>query len=234
MVDSTGQQLSGLSYPVTSTQPNPGSRELDQTPAYPRNITSSYLGFPHGPGNELAKLAARITKGARTPIEKGLALENYFTSGKFTYNINIKLPDSVKGLTDFLFQTKQGYCQQFAFAMAALARLVGIPSRIAVGYTAGTREAHGLWKVTTADAHAWPELYLKDVGWLRFEPTPGGSTGQGTATPPSYAPPRSSGRIAPPRTAGGGAGSRGSSGLPGHLLPHNIRGLSLPGGSVSR
>src|SRR5258708_10546276 len=223
-----------MSYTVTSTQPNPDSRVLDQEPSYPRSIAGSYESFPAGPHKELARLAARIIKGARTPIEKALKLQNYFTSGKFAYSINVKLPGSLAGLTQFLFHTRQGYCQQFAFAMAALAREVGIPSRIAVGYTAGHSEAHGLWKVTTADAHAWPELYIGDVGWLRFEPTPGGSTGQGTATPPSYAPPRSSGPIAPPRTAGGGAGSRGSSGLPGHLLPHNIRGLSLPGGSVSR
>jgi transglutaminase-like putative cysteine protease len=236
MVYSAGQQLSGLSYTVTSTQPNPGSREPAQTPAYPRNITSGYLGFPHGPGNELAKLAARITKNARTPIEKGLALENYFTSGKFTYNINIKLPDSVKGLTDFLFQTKQGYCQQFAFAMAALARLAGIPSRIAVGYTAGTREAHGVWKVTTADAHAWPELYLKDVGWLRFEPTPGGSTGQGTATAPNYAPPTRAGTLPPagPTTSPGAGLKPGSAaGRPNFARLHGAGSAGAGGGSLA-
>src|SRR5258708_13105592 len=82
--------------------------------------------------------------------------------------------------------------------MGALAREVGIPSRIAVGYTAGTREAHGVWKVTTADAHAWPELYIRDVGWLRFEPTPGGTAGQGTAIEPNYARPPGPRAILPP------------------------------------
>jgi len=71
--------------------------------------------------------------------------------------------------------------------MAVLARLIDIPSRIAVGYTAGTRAGHGAWKVTTADAHAWPELYFPGVGWTRFEPTPGGPAAQGTATRPVYA-----------------------------------------------
>lgn len=234
MVYSTGQQLSGMSYTVTSTQPNPDSRVLDEEPSYPRSIAGSYGSFPAGPHKELARLAARIIKGARTPIDKALKLQNYFTSGKFTYSTSVRLPASMEGLTQFLFHTRQGYCQQFAFAMASLAREVGIPSRIAVGYTAGHSEAHGLWKVTTADAHAWPELYIRDIGWLRFEPTPGGSTGQGTATPPTYAPPRSSGRIASSRTAGGGAGSRQSSGLPDHLVPRYIRALSPPGGSVSR
>ena len=70
--------------------------------------------------------------------------------------------------------------------MAVLARLLGIPSRVAVGYTAGTRAGHGVWQVTTADAHAWPELYFPTVGWTRFEPTPGGPAAQGTATRPNY------------------------------------------------
>ena len=228
MVYSTGQQLSGLSYTVTSTQPNPDSRELDQGPSYPRSIAGSYGSFPAGPRKELARLAARIIKGARTPIEKALKLQDYFTSGKFTYSINVKLPDSMRGLTQFLFHTRQGYCQQFAFAMAALAREVGIPSRIAVGYTAGHSEAHGLWKVTTADAHAWPELYIRDVGWLRFEPTPGGSTGQGTATPPSYAPPRSTSAVAPPPASRTGTSSRPGSGRPGQVVPR-FRGLTSTG-----
>ncbi|MDA8323147.1 MAG: transglutaminase domain-containing protein, partial [Actinomycetota bacterium] len=96
------------------------------------------------------------------------------------------IPDSPHGLLTFLTTDRQGYCQQFAFAMAVLARLVGIPSRIAIGYTAGTRQPDGRWLVTTADAHAWPELYFQNVGWIRFEPTPGGLAGQGTAAVPGY------------------------------------------------
>ena len=90
------------------------------------------------------------------------------------------------GLTNFLESTRRGYCQQFSFAMAVLARLLGIPSRVAYGYTAGTVEASGAWLVSTHDAHAWPELYFQGLGWLRFEPTPQGAAGQGTATAPAY------------------------------------------------
>ena len=68
-----------------------------------------------------------------------------------------------------------------------LARLLGIPSRVAIGYTGGSAGPHGVWQVTTADAHAWPELYFPGEGWLRFEPTPAGGHGQGTATVPTYA-----------------------------------------------
>jgi hypothetical protein len=89
-------------------------------------------------------------------------------------------------LTRFLKVTKSGYCQQFSFAMATLARLLGIPSRIAYGFTSGSFVGDNEWQVTTHDAHAWPELYFDGFGWLRFEPTPSGSTGQGTAYAPVY------------------------------------------------
>ena len=191
MVYSTQPQLSDLSYTVTSEEVLPDTAVENDRAAYPPNIRSGYLGFPSGPDHgELKKLADQITAQAGTKYEKALALQRYFLSGKFSYNTSVTLPAGIPGLDEFLFQVKSGYCQQFAFAMAGLARLVGIPSRIAVGYTAGGSEGKGnkgTWKVTTADAHAWPELYFSGLGWIRFEPTPGGAGGQGTATVPQYA-----------------------------------------------
>ena len=87
--------------------------------------------------------------------------------------------------------------------MAVLARLEGIPSRIAVGYTSGMEQHQGgTWQVTTADAHAWPELYFSGLGWLRFEPTPGGPNGQGTAVQPAYALACGSGKTGPSGRSG--------------------------------
>jgi transglutaminase-like putative cysteine protease len=186
MVYSTQPQMSGLQYTVTSTEVNPTQKEEDLAPSYPPSIRNNYLSFPSGPGGELAKLAAKIAKGARTPYQKAMNLQAYFQSGKFSYDLNVSLPNGINGLIQFLNSVRAGYCQQFAFAMAGLARLLGIPARIAVGYTAGTDMGKGEWQVSTADAHAWPELYFRGMGWLRFEPTPGGVAGQGTATVPQY------------------------------------------------
>jgi transglutaminase-like putative cysteine protease len=186
MVYSTQPQMNGLQYTVTSTEVNPTQKEEDLAPSYPPSIRNNYLSFPSGPHGELAKLAATIVKGARTPYQKALDLQSYFQSGRFSYDLNVSLPNGINGLIEFLNDVRAGYCQQFAFAMAGLARLLGIPARIAVGYTAGTNMGKGQWQVTTADAHAWPELYFRGMGWLRFEPTPGGSAGQGTATVPEY------------------------------------------------
>jgi transglutaminase-like putative cysteine protease len=237
MVYSTQPQMSGLPYTVTSTEVNPTPKEEDLAPSYPASIKNNYLYFPAGPGGQLAKLAARITKNARTPYQKAVKLQSYFQSAGFSYDLNVSLPNGIAGLVQFLDSVRAGYCQQFAFAMAALARLVGIPARIAVGYTAGTNMGKGVWAVTTADAHAWPELYFRGMGWLRFEPTPGGAAGQGTATVPQYgsgAPP-GYGKMPVTTSPGLGPGRVGKEGIPdpAHLRqPGNGGGGTVP--SVGR
>ncbi len=189
MVYSTSTALSNLTYSVTSRAAEPsGDEPAGSAPGPAAATIDGYLTQPSTDEAQLAQLANRITKSASTPFTKAVALERYFTTGNgFRYSLNVHVPDNTAGLMEFLTKTKQGFCQQFAFAMAVLARLVGIPSRIAVGYTAGVNEENGTWKVSTADAHAWPELYFAGAGWLRFEPTPSGAGGQATAVQPDYA-----------------------------------------------
>ena len=110
---------------------------------------------------------------------------------------------SPAALIQFLTKNKEGYCQQFAFGMAVLARLAGIPARVVVGYTQGSFIGNDNWQVKTSDAHAWPELYFPGVGWLRFEPTPpnaAGLPGQATAIPPPYSTPLADQQIINPAT----------------------------------
>jgi transglutaminase-like putative cysteine protease len=206
----------GLHYTVTSTTADPTLAQEQAGGKLPASIKKSYLGYSGPDRAQLAKIAASIIRRTRTPFARALALQSYFTkAGRFTYALQGNLPGTV---LQFLTTKRRGYCQQFAFSMAVLARLVGIPSRVAVGYTAGTEDASHAWQVTTADAHAWPELYFARTGWLRFEPTPGGPGGQGTATQPSYLfparggsggqPPVIRGSTAPAsKGAGGGKGS---------------------------
>jgi hypothetical protein len=225
MVSSAQAGISGLHYTVKSADVEPSVQQLDHAVRPPASITKQYLKFTSPASAQLLALARQHTAGAKTSYQKAVALENWFTSGEFTYNLHAGQPDTPAGLINFLTKTRQGYCQQFAFAMAALARLVGIPSRVAVGYTAGIRQRDGkTWQVTTADAHAWPELYFQGAGWLRFEPTPGGPDGQGTATQPVYtqaASPGGRGTTAPQplpsATPGTVPGAKNSSGIAGKL-----------------
>jgi hypothetical protein len=207
MVFGFNNSLSGLSYTVTSQDVEPSAQQLALAGDPPAAIASQYLTVPAA-FRPLTALADKVTKDAANPYAKALALQNWFTdTGDFTYSLKVREPVDATGLTHFLTVTKKGYCQQFAFAMAVLARLLGIPSRVAVGFTPGTSTGElNTYQVKTSDAHAWPELYFQGLGWIRFEPTPSGSGGQGTAVPPSYTIPQ----IAD-NSGGGSSNSSGSS-----------------------
>ena len=186
MVYSGTGNLASLSYTVWSEYPDPANSSIPDKPA-PAAVMAEYGSYQGPQAAQLKHLAQRITAGATTPFEKAYVLEDWFhSSGTFTYTLKPGLPAS-DWMWTFLTKTQKGYCTQFAQAFAVLARLLGLPTRIAVGYTAGTRESDGRWAVTTADAHAWPEVYFTGEGWLRFEPTPTGLGGQGTGALPSYA-----------------------------------------------
>jgi transglutaminase-like putative cysteine protease len=176
----------GLRYTVTSHTATPTPAQLSVKAKLPANVLP-YLQYAGPDKTKLLKIAEQITTGDHSHFSQAETLENYFRqTGGFTYSLAKNPPSTV---LRFLTTERRGFCQQFAFAMAVLARLLGIPSRVAVGYTAGTYVGHHTWKVTSADAHAWPELYFPGAGWLRFEPTPGGLGGQGTAIQPVYTAP---------------------------------------------
>jgi hypothetical protein len=120
-------------------------------------------------------LAERVTSAARTPYATVLALEAWFRqTGGFGYD---ESPPRVKGspLVAFVTQTRAGYCQHFAGAMAAMLRMLGIPARVAVGFTSGSPDG-GRWAVADRDAHAWVEVWFRGHGWIPFDPTPGRGT----------------------------------------------------------
>jgi transglutaminase-like putative cysteine protease len=190
-VFSTHDSAGGRSYKITSVRPEPTYQDLVTNAPLPTSITGRYLSVPGSLGDDVTKLATDLTASASTPYEKAVKLQNWFTQpGNFTYSLDAPSTRQDGALRDFLFTSRTGYCEQFASSMALLARLIGIPARVGMGYTAGTQDANGGWVVRTKDAHAWPELYFSGVGWLRFEPTPGGDGGQGSATVPSYTAPQ--------------------------------------------
>ncbi len=183
----------GRTYTVSSVRPEPDYQQLETTASAPSTITGRYLAVPGWLNNDFAELASTITGNASTNYDKAVKLQEWFTKpGNFTYSLSTPPPRIGGGgsLRDFLFHSKTGYCEQFASSMALLARLLGIPARVGMGYTAGTRQPDGTWVVRTKDAHAWPELYFTGIGWLRFEPTPAGGEGQGSALTPDYTTPR--------------------------------------------
>lgn len=132
---------------------------------------SSYLALPKSYPQRVIDLA-RATVGARTaPYQQALALEAFLRGLPYAYQVR-PIPAGGDAVEQFLFEMRQGYCTYYASAMAVMARGLGIPARLAIGYATGEYdEASGAYLVRQADAHAWPELYI-DGRWLPFEPTP--------------------------------------------------------------
>jgi transglutaminase-like putative cysteine protease len=144
------------------------------------SLLAPYLALP-AVDRAVVVLAHHIVRGAAGPRAEALALAGWFWSGRFHYSLT---PPARGGdpLAAFLFHTRTGFCQQFAGAYAVLARLDGLPTRLAVGFTAGHRSSDGRYLVGGGDAHVWPEVYLGPAtGWVSVEPTP--AAGDGVVTP---------------------------------------------------
>ena len=114
------------------------------------------------------------TAGKKTEYDIALALQNFLRDpANFAYDTTYdpKATGS-DALSYFLFVSKKGYCQQFAGAFAVMARELGLPTRLALGWTYG-QQAGDVYSVTADEYHTWPEVYFQGVGWVPFEPTPG-------------------------------------------------------------
>jgi transglutaminase-like putative cysteine protease len=194
-----------LTYSVTSAVYQPSASLLSSLPAVDEDASlSPYLETPTNLPAQVRSVADQIITAAHatTPYQKALALQAWFQAG--TYDITIKTGTDENALITFL-NDRRGYCEQFAATMALMARVEGIPARVDVGFTPGAAVGTtNTYLVTTADAHAWPELYFPEAGWLRFEPTP---RADGQTTTPAYAP-LTTGQQAPasvsPRATGDG------------------------------
>jgi hypothetical protein len=118
-------------------------------------------------------LATSLTASEATPYDQALAIEHHLRT--YAYNLDLPPPPVEQDVVDyFLFDLQEGYCDYYATSMVVLARFVGLPARIAVGFASGTfDEANNRFLVTGADAHSWVEVYFPEYGWIPFEPTTG-------------------------------------------------------------
>ncbi|MGI5292419.1 transglutaminaseTgpA domain-containing protein [Nonomuraea polychroma] len=188
MVFSTRDEAAGLAYDVATSEPEPTADLLESLDGNADAVDQRYLRLPENIAPEIRDLAGKETAGATSDYDAAVKLQQFFTkTGGFTYTLRTQGHGS-SALRDFLLRDRAGYCEQFAASMAVLARLVGIPSRVVIGYTGGTKIGNR-WEVSTSDSHSWPELYFEGVGWLPFEPTPAGVLGQGSARVPAYTQP---------------------------------------------
>lgn len=176
----------GQSYEITTQVPSPTSEQIRASSATIVNgaqagspLTAS---VPRSVPVDIAKLAHDVTSGAATDYDALLDLQNWFRGPDFTYSLLAPraggFDDSgVKSIEAFL-QKKEGYCIHFASAFALMARLLGMHSRVVVGYLPGTASSQvgadpNLYTVMSSELHAWPEVFFQGIGWVPFDPTKG-------------------------------------------------------------
>jgi transglutaminase-like putative cysteine protease len=166
------RQITGREYRVESLMLSPTREQLlggGSEAADPS--LSRYLRLPRLP-QVVEDQARQITRNADTPLDRALAIQSWLRDpDNFTYDLEVGSGTGTSAILEFL-RNRRGYCEQFASTMAVMARTVGIPARVNVGFTSGDVQEDGSLVVSSHDAHAWPELYFPNVGWTRFEPTP--------------------------------------------------------------
>lgn len=185
----------GLNYSVTSAQVDPDPAAFAEVGAAIPSLDGERVSaVPPDVPEPIIALAQEITKNAPTAALKANALQAYLTNtNRFHYSTTAPSGSGYDVLENFLFRDRTGFCIHFASAMALMARIVGIPSRVAVGFAPG-RKVGDHYEVYAHDMHAWPELYFQSYGWVRFEPTaavagtPEWSSSSTTAHPSTSAP----------------------------------------------
>ncbi|MEN8653263.1 DUF3488 and transglutaminase-like domain-containing protein [Streptomyces sp. 21So2-11] len=172
LVGDRGQNTRGARYSVSSLIVQPTSQQLSGAAPAPSGLLREYTEVPDSLPDVVRSTALDVTRGAANDYERAVRLQDWFAAdGGFTYDTQVRSGSGTAAISRFL-RDKEGFCVHFAFSMAAMARTMGIPARVAVGFTPGTSQPDGTMSVGLRDAHAWPELYFEGVGWTRFEPTP--------------------------------------------------------------
>ncbi|GAB4506395.1 MAG: transglutaminaseTgpA domain-containing protein [Anaerolineales bacterium] len=160
-------------YTVVSSVPTVSAARLRAAGTnYPAWVLERYLALPASLPSRVVDLARQITADATTPYDACAAIESYLRR-EYKYNQSVDPPPpGVDAVDHFLFVSKSGYCDYYASAMVVMLRAIGIPARIAAGYTSGNWDANRRgYVVLYSDAHSWPEVFFPNYGWIVFEPT---------------------------------------------------------------
>ncbi|NML49609.1 DUF4129 domain-containing protein [Streptomyces sp. R302] len=172
LVGDDKQSTKGVRYQVTSLDVQPTAEQLAQAGPAPDALLREYTKVPGSLPADVKSTAVEVTKDAANDYERAVRLQDWFSEdGGFRYDVSVTSGTGTEAISRFL-KDKKGFCIHFSFSMAAMARTLGIPARVAVGFMPGTDQSDGSVSVGIRDAHAWPELYFEGAGWTRFEPTP--------------------------------------------------------------
>ncbi len=172
LLESQTVVMAGEEYLVHAVVINPTVEELRSAGAdYPDWVRERYLQLPPDLPPAIVELARQVTAGAATPYDKAAAITDYLRR-EITYSPRVPpTPAGRNTLAWFLFDHKAGFCNYYATAEVVMLRAVGVPARLAVGFSEGQATSPGWRTVRQRNAHAWPEAYFPGIGWVEFEPT---------------------------------------------------------------
>jgi transglutaminase-like putative cysteine protease len=179
--DSTN--TAGLTWTMTAAKPELSSFSMINSLQAPLSIQNAYTAVPTTLPSLVSQLAHKVVEGSDSRFASAVMLQNWFRDN-FRYSLKTAPGDGNQALLRFLVKGhggRVGYCEQFASAYAVMARTLGIPARVAIGFLSPHRQGDQ-YVYRAYDMHAWPELYFRGSGWVRFEPTPG----RRADTVPSY------------------------------------------------
>ena len=167
----------GSSYRATEVVVDHDAVDLSEAGSWAGQVSRDYIEVPDDFPASVRSLAQEVTREYPSRYEKAVALQDWFRErGGFEYSTrNVDPGNGTDELVAFLTEGdggRVGYCEQFASAMAAMARSLNIPARVAVGFLTPEQIGPRTYEYSTDDLHAWPELYFEGAGWIAFEPTP--------------------------------------------------------------
>lgn len=146
----------------------------------PPDVSKRYLQLPKELDARIPQLARELTAKSHTDLERAAAIQTYL--GGFRYTLQLPSEQQKDPLAHFLFERKAGHCEYFASSMAVMLRTLKIPSRVVTGFHGGEfNELTGNYIIRAKDAHSWVEAFFPGVGWVTFDPTPGGAAAPVTA-----------------------------------------------------
>jgi hypothetical protein len=178
-----GKQVTVKDYTVTYKDPTfsvPALQSIKDDSLDPEDIKKTYLQLPKELPDRVKQLAATISKNKSNRYDQAEAIVTYFQTHGYKYETqNVGVPKENQDYVDqFLFDTKEGYCDNFSSSMVVLLRSIGVPARWVKGFAQGTyqdspTQTTTKYVIKQSDAHSWVEVYFPGSGWVPFEPTLG-------------------------------------------------------------
>jgi transglutaminase-like putative cysteine protease len=172
----------GQNYEVVTNVPRPTLEQIRAHEAGGPDQRDGTTALPAEISPIVGDLAAEVTAGTTNDYDALVALQAWFRGPDFRYSLDAPVEDGFDGsgtdaVAKFL-EVREGYCIHFASAFALMARTLGMPSRIVVGYLPGSAttdavDRQTVYSVSSGQLHAWPEVLFEGIGWVPFEPTNG-------------------------------------------------------------